>query len=185
MGKLTAASPEIAVMNTLMKGFSMLLRERRVQDFQTWTTDAMASGLPELKRFCDGLEWDRAAVVAAIELPWSNGQVEGQVHRLKLIKRQMYGRAGFRLLRSRELPYCAHPGVFREHHERAVRTAEHIDEHLPASLLRAVSIHLCFVRRIATVQRSGTDCADYPAPQSAGEPDFGPLRQFVLAHPPK
>ena len=75
LGKLTAASPEIAVMNTLMKGFSMLLRERRVQDFQTWTTDAMASGLPELKRFCDGLERDRAAVVAAIELPWSNVSV--------------------------------------------------------------------------------------------------------------
>ena len=112
LGKLTAASPEIAAMNTLMKGFSLLLRESRVQDFPTWTTDAMASGLPELKRFCDGLERDRASVVAAIELPWSNGQVEGQVHRLKLIKRQMYGRAGFPLPRSRVLPYCAHPGVF-------------------------------------------------------------------------
>jgi hypothetical protein len=41
---------------------------------------------------------DRAAITAAILLKWSNGQVEGQVHRLKLIKRQMYGRASFKLL---------------------------------------------------------------------------------------
>jgi transposase len=110
--KLTATSPEIATMNTLIKDFSVLLREHRIKDFRAWSADTIASGFPELKRFCDGLERDRAAVLAAIELPWSNGQVEGQVHRLKLIKRQMYGRAGFPLLRSRVLPFCAHPAVY-------------------------------------------------------------------------
>src|SRR3982751_590716 len=68
------------------------------------TTNAL--GLPAIKNFCNGLVRDRAAVTAAISLKWSNGQVEGQVHRLKLIKRQMYGRANFALLRARVLPYA-------------------------------------------------------------------------------
>jgi transposase len=54
-----------------------------------------------LARFATSLERDEAAILAAMRLPWSNGQVEGQVHRLKLIKRQMYGRANFDLLRLR------------------------------------------------------------------------------------
>ena len=58
-------------------------------------------------RFCDGLLRDEKAVNAAVALPWSNGQVEGQIHRLKLVKRQMYGRAKFNLLRRRVLPYVA------------------------------------------------------------------------------
>ena len=58
---------------------------------------------PELASFADGLKQDYKAVRAAFELDWSNGQVEGQVNRLKLIKRQMYGRAGFELLRTRVL----------------------------------------------------------------------------------
>ena len=52
---------------------------------------------------------DEKAVNAAVVLPWSNGQVEGQIHRLKLVKRQMYGRAKFNLLRRRVLPYVAAP----------------------------------------------------------------------------
>jgi transposase len=63
-------------------------------------------GLAPIKAFCDGLLRDQAAVKAAISLKWSNGQVEGPVHRLKLIKRQMYGRASFELLRARVLPYA-------------------------------------------------------------------------------
>jgi transposase len=80
-----------------------------IEGFQAWSSDAIASGLPELKRFCNGLERDRAAVVAAVELPWSNRQVEGHGHRLELIKDQMYGRAGFPLLRSRVLPFRPRP----------------------------------------------------------------------------
>jgi transposase len=57
----------------------------------------------ELQRFADGLKQDEAAVKAALTLKWSNGRVEGQVNRLKLLKRQMFGRAGFALLRSRLL----------------------------------------------------------------------------------
>jgi transposase len=54
-----------------------------------------------LTGFASRLERDLDAVNAALKLPWSQGHVEGQVHRLKLIKRQMYGRAGFDLLRLR------------------------------------------------------------------------------------
>lgn len=63
----------------------------------------------ELKRFCVGLSRDRAEVLAASELPWGNGQVEFHAHRLKLIERQMYGRAALRLLRNRVLPLCFCP----------------------------------------------------------------------------
>ncbi len=56
-----------------------------------------------MESFAAGLERDIDAVRAALRLPWSQGHVEGQVHRLKLIKRQIYGRAGFELLRLRVL----------------------------------------------------------------------------------
>jgi transposase len=60
-----------------------------------------------MKRFAEALLRDQPAILAAVRLPRSNGQVEGQVHRLKLIKRQMYGRAGFLLLKRRVLPPSA------------------------------------------------------------------------------
>jgi len=63
----------------------------------------MTSGIAELAAFARGLEADWAAVVGGLALPWSSGQVEGQVNRVKLIKRQGYGRATFQLLRKRIL----------------------------------------------------------------------------------
>lgn len=59
--------------------------------------------IPILVTFGEGLQRDYAAVSAALELPWSSGQAEGQINRLKTLKRQMYGRAGFELLRARVL----------------------------------------------------------------------------------
>ncbi len=61
------------------------------------------NGSKELHGFTKGLKKDEAAVRAALRLEWSNGQVEGQVNRLKTIKRQMFGRAKFDLLRQRVL----------------------------------------------------------------------------------
>jgi transposase len=107
LAKLTEASPEIAAMHDLVGEFRTLLRGRREEDLVKWTDHAISSGLPEMQRFCETLRRDQSAILAAIRLPWSNGQVEGQVHRLKLIKRQMYGRAGFLLLKRRVLPPCA------------------------------------------------------------------------------
>ena len=74
-----------------------------------WIGTAPQSGIGPLMRFAYGLKKDLNAVLAAVETPWSNGQTEGQINRLKAIKRQMYGRAGFQLLRARVLPYQAMP----------------------------------------------------------------------------
>jgi len=63
----------------------------------------LTSAIPELQRFVKGLEQDKAAVLAGLTLIHSNGQVEGQVTRIKLIRRMMYGKAGFALLRQRVL----------------------------------------------------------------------------------
>jgi transposase len=73
-----------------------------VAAFDPWVAEAEASGLRELRRFALGLRPD-AAVRAALTQPWSQGQTEGQVTRLKLLKRMMYGRANFDLLRLRVL----------------------------------------------------------------------------------
>ena len=66
-----------------------------------WLTKADASVCAEVRSFAKTLRQDEAAVQAGMTEPWSNGPVEGQVNRLKMIKRQMYGRAGFELLRAR------------------------------------------------------------------------------------
>jgi transposase len=68
-----------------------------------WLEQAQRSGIPEMKSFALGIHRDYEAVKAAILLPWSQGQTEGQVNKLKTLKRAMYGRAGFSLLRQRLL----------------------------------------------------------------------------------
>jgi transposase len=93
----------IAQAHTLTQGFLTLVRERRGRDLEAWITAATASGIGALARFARGLREDLAAVTAGLTLEWSNGPVEGQITRLKLLKRQGYGRAGFSLLRQRVL----------------------------------------------------------------------------------
>ena len=68
-----------------------------------WFQDACACAIPALETFAARLQQDEAAVSAALTLPYSSAQAEGQIHKLKLIKRQMYGRANFDLLRRRVL----------------------------------------------------------------------------------
>jgi transposase len=72
-------------------------------DLKIWLADADASGVPVIETFAAGLRGDSGAIGAALTTPWSNGQTEGQVNRLKLIKRQMFGHASFELLRRRVL----------------------------------------------------------------------------------
>ncbi len=81
--------------------FADLIRQRSPGTLTDWLTKAGSSACPELRRFAEGIRRDEAAVRAAVTGPWSNGPVEGHVNRLKAIKRQMYGRAGFGLLRAR------------------------------------------------------------------------------------
>ena len=68
-----------------------------------WLARGEASSDPDLRRFAEGIRRDEAAVEAAVTQRWSNGPVEGHINRLKTIKRPMYGRAGFVLLRARVL----------------------------------------------------------------------------------
>lgn len=80
-----------------------MIKERKESCLQDWLKRTEHSGLPALKGFARGLRRDYAAVAAALSSSWSQGQVEGQITRLKLLKRQMYGRAKFDLLRRRVL----------------------------------------------------------------------------------
>ena len=68
-----------------------------------WLEECEKAGIPELASFAAGLRQEHSAVLAALSSAWSNGQTEGQVNRLKLLKRQMSGRANFDLLRLRIL----------------------------------------------------------------------------------
>jgi transposase len=87
----------------LVQEFFRLVHSRQGAQLDSWLTSVEASGIQELQRFANGLERDKVAVLAGLTLVHSNGQVEGQVTRIKLIKRMMFGRAGFALLRQRVL----------------------------------------------------------------------------------
>lgn len=94
---------EIRAARLLTQSFGQLMRERDHAALAPWLTRAVASGLPEFRGFTTVLERDRAAVEAALTSEWSSGQTEGQITKLKLLKRQAYGRASFALLRKRVL----------------------------------------------------------------------------------
>ncbi len=87
----------------LARDFLTLLRARDQDALDDWLVRAAGGDVPEFRELAAGLAQDRPAVEAALRLAWSNGQVEGQVNKLKLVKRAMFGRAGFPLLRRRVL----------------------------------------------------------------------------------
>lgn len=99
--KLCAHSEPLQQAYTLAQAFWKLFQKSEAPPLDAWLNQAATSAIPEFERFAKSLRSDYQAVQAALTLPWSNGQVEGQVNRLKLIKRQMYGRAKFDLLRQR------------------------------------------------------------------------------------
>ena len=97
---LDTACPALARARTLAREFVQLLRRKDPNALDSWLAAAEAS---ELRSFVAGLRRDYDAVLAAVVFSWSNGHVEGQVNRLKLLKRTMYGRASFALLHKRVL----------------------------------------------------------------------------------
>jgi transposase len=101
--QLCASDPEIAQAYELIETFTTMLRERQGERLDSWLAQVEAQGASELKSFAQGLKKDYDAVKAGLTLSWSQGPVEGHVHRLKLLKRQMYGKAGFHTLRKRVL----------------------------------------------------------------------------------
>jgi transposase len=88
---------------SLAQEFAVMVRERQHEKLEHWLERAEASGQTALRSFAGGIRRASDAVEAALRLPYSNGPVEGQVNRLKFLKRQMYGRAKFDLLRKRVL----------------------------------------------------------------------------------
>lgn len=93
----------IAEAYQLAQRFQRLVRQRTVAELDRWLDESGASSVAELRTFANGLRQEYASIAAAIREPWSSGQVEGQITRLKYLKRQMYGRANFDLLRIRVL----------------------------------------------------------------------------------
>jgi len=85
----------------LLQRFRRLIGRRSVRDLMQWLTDAAESGLRPFASLAHGIQTDYIAVVNGLKLPWSTGPVEGTVTRVKLLKRQGYGRASTRLLRRR------------------------------------------------------------------------------------
>ena len=100
---LGETAPILAMAVTLAEEFAALVRERKPERLDPWMQRAQDSAVPALQRFAKRLSSDYDAVRAAVTLAWSNGQVEGQINRLKTIKRQMYGRANLDLLERRFL----------------------------------------------------------------------------------
>ena len=101
LGELWRLNSELERAYKLAQGFSRMLRERNPEMLDGWLEEASNSDSPELQGFAEGLRGDYGAVRAAFSERWSNGQVESQINRLKLLKRQMYGRANLDLLKRR------------------------------------------------------------------------------------
>ncbi len=101
--RLCETDPEIAHTSELIQTFTAMLRGRRGEQLDSWLKLVEEQGVSELQGFAQSLKKDDDAVSAGLTLEWSQGQVEGQVHRLKLIKRQAYGRASFQTLRKQVL----------------------------------------------------------------------------------
>ena len=101
--RMTTVDTQVAQVRALAQSFIAMVKDRQPQNLGPWLKSIADSGISTLQRFADGLRKDLEAVKAALTLPWSQGQVEGWVNKLKFIKRSMYGRANFDLLRQRVL----------------------------------------------------------------------------------
>jgi transposase len=112
--------PQIKQAVALTKKFQELVKTRSIDRLEEWFSEAEKLGT-KWKNFVKGLRQDIKAVTAALTTDWSNRQVEGQVNRLKFLKRQMYGRAKFDLLRARVL-YLGSIAVWQSRLDRAPTT---------------------------------------------------------------
>jgi transposase len=97
--QLCQIHPHVNHLQNLFQQFIQMLRERHCERLDQWLQAAFHAGIPELRVFVNKLRQDQEAVQAGLVLKWNNGIVEGHVNRLKFLKRSMYGRANFDLLR--------------------------------------------------------------------------------------
>jgi transposase len=103
LAQITARCAELAATRDLVREFADMLCHRHGERLEAWASQAEASAVSELRGFTKGLRRDWAAVTAGLTVSYSSGPVEGHVNRIKMIKRQMYGRAKPDLLRKRVL----------------------------------------------------------------------------------
>jgi len=99
--RLEVGCPELRESGEHARALLTIIHDQDGAGLQPWLDAAQEHGVPEVQRFAAGLVWEQAAVQAAIAEPWSTGQVEGQITKLKLVKRSMYGRAKIDLLEAR------------------------------------------------------------------------------------
>jgi transposase len=100
--------PHLDALAGHVRGFAeMMARRQGEHELEGWLTAAEASDLPELRSFANGIRRDQQAVTAGLTLPCSSAAVEGNVTKIKMLKRQMYGRASFALLRKRVILHPA------------------------------------------------------------------------------
>ena len=100
---LCAQCADAAIVYPLAQRFVNLITQRQGDELDVWLKDVLACSISTFRHFAADLQQDYAAIRAALQFQYSNGQLEGQVNRLKYLKRQMYGRAKFDLLRLRVL----------------------------------------------------------------------------------
>jgi transposase len=103
INELLCDSPDIKRVGDPGRRFQRMTKERDEKPFAKWLTETLQSGIKGMAGFADGLKKDLNAVTEALGSKWSNGQTEGQINRLKYLKRQMYGRAKLELLKARVL----------------------------------------------------------------------------------
>jgi transposase len=103
LDELIASCPEMTTLATRIREFAAILTQRRGQDLAAWITSTRHDMLPGFDSYLNGLEKDWDATVAGLTLPYSNGPTEGVNTKIKMLKRQTYGKASFALLRKRIL----------------------------------------------------------------------------------
>ena len=136
---LIARSPELDGLISLAREFRSMVRCKQADRLDGWLAAAKGAALAG---FAGGLVRDLAAVQAALSLPWSTGPVEGQISRLKTIKRTMCGRAGFKLLRHRVLQAArtVQPGKATHGCSSSMLVADtHTDHVLPSREKRRIA----------------------------------------------
>jgi transposase len=103
LATILGSCPELRTAAELVRSFAAIMTQRHGHRLDEWLTRAEQADLPGINRFVNGVISDLSAVTAGLSLPFSSGPVEGNVNRIKMLKRQMFGRAGFALLRKRVL----------------------------------------------------------------------------------
>jgi transposase len=99
-----ANCPELTALSERVRSFGHMVAHLQGEQLPTWIEAATSTtDLPSLRHFAQHLDRDLDAVIAGLTLPWNSGVVEGHVNRIKMLKRQMFDRAGFELLRKRVL----------------------------------------------------------------------------------